>query len=71
VKEEHRLRVFKNEVFKKIFAPKMEDVTGRKLFDEDLHECYSSQHITGVTKSRKMRRMGFVTRREGRREMRT
>jgi hypothetical protein len=38
-REEHRLRVIKNEVFKKIFGPKMVDVTGRKLFVEDLHEC--------------------------------
>ena len=37
--EEHGLRVFENEVLRKIFGPKREEVTGgcRKLRDGDLY----------------------------------
>jgi hypothetical protein len=64
VREEHRARVSEYEVLKKILGPKGEEVREewRKLVDKDLHGSYSSQHIIGVTKSRKMRWMRFVTR---------
>jgi hypothetical protein len=44
LKEEHRLRVFENRVLRRIFGPKMDDVTGdwRKLHNEELHNLYSS-----------------------------
>jgi hypothetical protein len=44
LKEEHRLRVFENRVFRRIFGPKRDEVTGgwRKLHNEELHNLYSS-----------------------------
>jgi hypothetical protein len=55
--------VSENEVLKKTLRPKAEEMREklRKLFDEDLHVSYSSKHIIGVTKLRKMRWVGFVT----------
>jgi hypothetical protein len=43
LREEHRLRVFKNRVLMKIFGPRRDEVTGgwRKLYEE-LHNLYSS-----------------------------
>jgi hypothetical protein len=42
LREEHRLRVFKNGVVRKIFGPVSEDVTGdwRKLHSVELHDLY-------------------------------
>jgi hypothetical protein len=42
--EEHRLRVFKNRVLRRIFGPKRDDVTGewRKMHNEELRDLYSS-----------------------------
>jgi hypothetical protein len=39
LREEHRLRVFENRVLRKIFGPKIDEVTGkwRKLHNEQLH----------------------------------
>jgi hypothetical protein len=39
LREEHRLRVFENRVLRRIFGPKMDEVTGewRKLHNEELH----------------------------------
>jgi hypothetical protein len=47
LREEHRLRVFENRVLRRIFGPKMNDVTGewRKLHSEELHILYSSLNI--------------------------
>jgi hypothetical protein len=44
LREEHRLRVSENRVLRKIFEPKMDEVTGewRKLHNEELHILYSS-----------------------------
>jgi len=44
LREERRLRVFENRVLKRIFGPKMGEVTGdwRKLHDEELNDLYSS-----------------------------
>jgi hypothetical protein len=49
--------VFDNRVLKKIHTPKCEEVTGawRKLYNEELHNLYSSPDIAQVTKSRRMR----------------
>jgi len=43
--EEHKLRVFKNRVLRKIFGIQREEVTGdsRKLHNEELHDCISHQ----------------------------
>jgi hypothetical protein len=47
LKEGHRLRVFDNEVPRKIFVPKRYEVTrkGRRLYNEELYDMYSSLNI--------------------------
>jgi hypothetical protein len=47
-----------------IFGPETDDVIGewRKLHDEELSVLYSSPNINRVTKSRRMRWAGHVTR---------
>jgi hypothetical protein len=64
IREEHRLRVFENRVLRRIFGPKRDEVTGewRKLYDEDLHDLYSSPSIIRIIKSRRMGWTGHVAR---------
>jgi hypothetical protein len=64
LREKHRLRVFKNRVLRRIFGPKMNEVTGewRKLHNEELHNLYSSPDIIRQVKSRRMRWAGHVAR---------
>jgi hypothetical protein len=52
LREEHRLRVFENRVLR-IFGLKRDEVTGewRKLYDEELHNLYSSQDTVSLGKS--------------------
>jgi hypothetical protein len=40
LREEHRLEAFENRVLRRIFGPKMDEVTGewRKLHNEELHD---------------------------------
>ena len=47
LREERRLRVFKNRVLRRIFGPKMDEVIGelRKLHNEELNDMYSSPNI--------------------------
>jgi hypothetical protein len=42
LRTEHRLRVFENRVFRRIFGPKRDEVIGgwRKLHNEELHNLY-------------------------------
>jgi hypothetical protein len=49
--------VFENRVFRRIFGPKRDEVTGswRKLHDEELHNLYSSPSIIRVIKSWRMK----------------
>jgi hypothetical protein len=49
--------VFENRVFRKIFGPKRDEVTGgwRKLHNEELHSLYSSPNIIRMIKSRRIR----------------
>jgi hypothetical protein len=49
LREEHRLRVFKNRVLRRIFGPKRDEVAGewRKLHNEKLHNLYSPQISLG------------------------
>jgi hypothetical protein len=61
LKEEHRLRVSENRVLRRIFGPKREkDVLWRKLYNDELHNMYSSPNIVTVIKSRRMRWVGCV-----------
>ena len=64
MKEERRLRVFENRVFRRIFGPKRDEVTGewRKLHNEELNILYSSPNIVRVIKWRKIRWVGHVAR---------
>jgi hypothetical protein len=41
-KEEHRIRLFENEVLKRIFATKQKKITEQKKNKEKLHNLYSS-----------------------------
>jgi hypothetical protein len=56
--------VFENRVLRRIFGQKGDGVTGgwRKLYNEDLHNLYSSPSISRVIKSRRMRWAGHVAR---------
>jgi hypothetical protein len=56
LREEPRWRVFENRVFRRIFGPKRDEMTGgwRKLHNEELHGLYSSPSIVRVIKVRRM-----------------
>jgi hypothetical protein len=49
-------------VLRRIFGPKRDDVMGgwRKLYNEELHNLYSSPNIIRITKSWRMRWRGHV-----------
>lgn len=62
LKEEHRLRVSGNNVLRKMFEPKKEEVTkGWRKLHEEVHTLYSSPNIR-VTISKGRRRMRYVAR---------
>jgi hypothetical protein len=58
VREEHRLQVFENRALR-IFGPKRAVVTvgWRKLYNEELHNLYSSPSIIRMIKSRRIGRV--------------
>ncbi|KAJ4450873.1 hypothetical protein ANN_02305 [Periplaneta americana] len=62
--EEHILRVFENNVLRKIFGAKRDEVTGewRKLHNAELHALYSLPDIIRNIKSRRLRWAGHVAR---------
>jgi hypothetical protein len=63
LREEHRLRVFRNRVLRRIYALKREeDGSWRKLHNDELHSLYSLSNIVRVIKSRRMRWVGHVAR---------
>jgi hypothetical protein len=56
LREEHRLRVSKNRVLRRIFGrEREEDESWRKLHNDELHSLYSSPNIVRMIKSRRMR----------------
>jgi len=52
LREERRLRVFENRALRRIFGPKMDEVTGewRKLHNDVLNDLYCSPNIVRVIK---------------------
>jgi hypothetical protein len=62
--EERKLRVFENMVWRRIFEPRRDEVTGewRRLHNEELNDLYCSPSIVWVIKSRRMRWAGHVAR---------
>jgi hypothetical protein len=62
LREVRRLRVFENKVLRRIFGPKMDEVTGewRRLHNEELYAVYSSPNIFRVVKYRGLRWTGHV-----------
>jgi hypothetical protein len=56
LREEHRLRVFRYRVLRRIFGQKRDEVTGdwRKLHCEELHNLYSSPKLIRMNKSKRM-----------------
>jgi hypothetical protein len=56
--------VFENRVLRRIFGPKRDEVTGewRKLYNEELHDLYSSPRLIRIIKSRRMRWAGHIAR---------
>jgi hypothetical protein len=63
LREEHRLSVFENNVLRRIFGPKSNEVTGgkRKLHNEELHKLYALPSIIRMIESNRMRWAGDVT----------
>jgi hypothetical protein len=64
LREKYRLRVFENRVLRRIFGPRMDEVTGdwRKLHNEELRNLYSSPNIIRMIKSRRIRWAGHLAR---------
>jgi hypothetical protein len=62
--EEYKLRVSENRVLRRIFGTKRDGVTGgwRKLYNEELHNLYTSPRIIRFIKSRRMRWAGHMAR---------
>jgi len=64
LREERRLRMFKNKVLRRIFGPKRDEVTRewRELHNVELNDLYSSPNMFQVIKSRRIRWAGHVAR---------
>jgi hypothetical protein len=62
LREEHKVRVLENRVLRKIFGPKMEEVTGgwKRLHNEKLCNLYFLPDVVRVVKSRRMVWVGHV-----------
>ena len=64
LRERRRLRVFENRVFRRVFGPKRDEMTGewRKQHNEELNDLYFLPNIMRVVKTRRMRWAGHVAR---------
>jgi len=64
LRQERKLRVFENMVFRRIFGPRRDNVAvkWRRLHNKELNELYSSPNIVRVIKSRRVRWAGHVAR---------
>jgi hypothetical protein len=64
LREKYRLRLFENNVLRRIFKPKRNEVTGGwgRLHNEEPHNLYSSPSIIRMIKSRSMRYEGHASR---------
>jgi hypothetical protein len=64
LKEEHRLRVFKDRVLRRILGSRRDKVIGswRKQHNEELHNLCSSPSIIRIVKTRTMRLTEHVAR---------
>ena len=64
LREERRLKVFENRMLRRVFGPKIDEVTGewRKLHNGEHSGLYSLPNIVRVLKSRRMRWAGHMTR---------
>ena len=62
MREERKPRVFENMVFRRIFIPRRDEVTGecRRLCNDELNDLYGSPNIVRVIKSRRMRWAGHL-----------
>jgi hypothetical protein len=57
LREELRLRMVENRVFRRIFRPERKEMIGgrRKLHNEELHDLYSPPSVIRIIKSRRMK----------------
>jgi len=62
LREERKLREVENRVLRRIFGPRMDELTGewRRLHNKELNDLYSSPNIVQVIKSKRMRWAGHV-----------
>ena len=71
LREERRLGVYENNVLRRIFVAKGDEVTGewRKLHNEELNDLYCSPNILRLITSSRIRWAGHVARMEERRSV--
>ena len=57
LREEHRLRMFKNRALRKIFDPERDKVTGEweRVHSKEIYDLYSSLNVKWMIKSGGMR----------------